>query len=250
MQAGRHATPSPAVCAHASLGAEATSPQRPDGTPPRPCLSRIPRCPLTREHSSVPPLSAPWVTPLPGPRAACPAGAHSEPPYPPGGTPTQNRAATCPVHPPPSAPSPERGQRRRPPVQAAPPQPRFKDSGLRALLPRPPGVSCHQGLHPAGPGKGRGASGLRSTRPRPAGPRPVLLCPEHVASRSRRRVRPSPQLAHMPQHILQGNQVPQVAFLDIPPAGPHASFWEKGTLFPSKADPACCILAPTPRGPF
>lgn len=32
------------------------------------------------------PPSAPWVTPLPGPRAACPAGAHSEPPYPPGGT--------------------------------------------------------------------------------------------------------------------------------------------------------------------
>lgn len=180
MQAGRHAAPSHAVCAHASLGAEATSPQRPDGTPPRPCLSRIPRCALTLGSAAL------WLHRLPHGSLPCQAPGqrarlaltlslltHQ------AGL-TQNRAAACPVHPPPSAPSPERGQRRWPPVQAVPPQPRFSDSGLRALVPRPPGVSCHQGLHPAGPGKGRGASGLR----RPVGPRPVLLCPEHAASLS------------------------------------------------------------------
>ena len=45
-------------------------------------------------------------------------------------------------------------------------------------------------------------------------------------------------------------RLPRVASLGIPPVGPHASFWERGTLSPSQADPACCALVPTPRGPF
>ena len=107
-------------------------------------------------------------------------------------------------------------------------QPAPKQTAARGACRRPGAVT--KGCHPTGPG-GRRAEGHTAENSGTLASPPLLRVRCRPLTRAGQAL---PTAAHAPQHILWETRLPRAASLDTPPAGPHASFWEKGTLSPTR----------------